>query len=76
MAWLERNPRVAQGIAERQRDLFVGRGYLSPAAEVCYWRALIWGWSEAVRYEVSEWDGRRAVAWEVFSLGGGGIKVG
>ncbi|KAB5571749.1 hypothetical protein GE09DRAFT_1200754 [Coniochaeta sp. 2T2.1] len=76
VAWLERNPRMAEGIAERQRNLFVGQGYLSPAAEVCYWRALIRGWSEAVRYENSDWDGRRPIAWELFSLGGGGSKVG
>ncbi|KAB5539230.1 glycosyl transferase family 90-domain-containing protein [Coniochaeta sp. 2T2.1] len=76
VAWLERNPRAAEGIAERQRNLFVGQGYLSSAAEACYWRALIRGWSETVRYENSDWDGRRPVAWELFSLGGGGSKVG
>ncbi|KAJ9132505.1 O-glucosyltransferase rumi, partial [Coniochaeta hoffmannii] len=67
--WLEDNPRVAEGIAARQREVFVGRGYLSPAAEVCYWRALVRGWSQAVRYDVAEWEGREAVSWETFSLG-------
>ncbi len=38
IAWLEDHPKVAQGIASRQRETFVGRGYFSPAAEVCYWR--------------------------------------
>jgi hypothetical protein len=66
--WLEDNPRVAEGIAARQRETFVGRGYLSPAAEACYWRALVRGWSEVVRYGEAEWEGRGAVSWETFSL--------
>lgn len=68
VAWLERNSGVAEGIARRQRGLFVGKGYLSPAAEVCYWRALIRGWSEVVKYDSDEWDDRRMVSWELFSL--------
>lgn len=47
--WLEDNPGAAEGIARRQREVFVGKGYLSPPAEACYWRALIRGWSEVVR---------------------------
>ncbi|KAH9906784.1 hypothetical protein F4778DRAFT_596189 [Xylariomycetidae sp. FL2044] len=47
--WLERHPAVAEGIARNQRDLFHGGGYFSTAAEMCYWRALIRGWSEVVR---------------------------
>jgi hypothetical protein len=31
--WLEDHPAIAGGIARRQRDLFVGQGYFSPAAE-------------------------------------------
>ncbi|OIW29293.1 hypothetical protein CONLIGDRAFT_655209 [Coniochaeta ligniaria NRRL 30616] len=69
VAWLEENPGVAEGIAERQRELFVGKGYLSPAAEVCYWRALIRGWSEAGEYESHDWGDRETVSWELFSLG-------
>ncbi|KAI1325590.1 glycosyl transferase family 90-domain-containing protein [Xylariaceae sp. FL0255] len=46
--WLEDHPEVAKGIARRQRDMFVGEWYLSPAAEVCYWRALIRAWSSVV----------------------------
>ncbi len=30
VAWLEEHPTVAEGIAKRQRELFVGRGYISP----------------------------------------------
>jgi hypothetical protein len=69
VAWLEKNPDVADGIARRQRDLFVGEGYLSPAAEVCYWRALIRGWNEVVEYEIDEWKHREMVSWELFALG-------
>ncbi|KAK0707903.1 hypothetical protein B0H67DRAFT_450753, partial [Lasiosphaeris hirsuta] len=43
--WLDENPGIAEGIAARQRELSVGGGYFSPAAETCYWRALIRGWS-------------------------------
>jgi hypothetical protein len=68
VAWLEKNPDVADGIARRQRDLFVGEGYLSPAAEVCYWRALIRGWNEVVEYEIDEWKHREMVSWELFAL--------
>ncbi|KXH39794.1 hypothetical protein CNYM01_13059 [Colletotrichum nymphaeae SA-01] len=65
--WLEEHPDVARGIARRQRALFSGRGYLSPAAEVCYWRALIKGWSRVVR--VDDDAGRKsadAVSFEEF----------
>ncbi|OHW97116.1 DUF821 domain-containing protein [Colletotrichum incanum] len=49
--WLEDHAEVARGIARRQRALFFERGYLSPAAEVCYWRALVRGWSQVVRID-------------------------
>lgn len=54
IGWLEAHPDVAEGIARRQRDLFAGGGYFSPAAEACYWRALIKGWSEVVRVDEGE----------------------
>jgi hypothetical protein len=76
VAWLEVNPSVAEGIARRQRELFVGKEYLSSAAEICYWRALIRSWSEAVQYESGEWEGREVVSWELFSLGHNSSKVG
>ncbi|KAJ2894351.1 hypothetical protein MKZ38_007706 [Zalerion maritima] len=43
--FLEDHPSVAEGIARRQRETFYGGGYFSPAAETCYWRALIRGWA-------------------------------
>jgi hypothetical protein len=68
---LEKYPKVAKGIARRQRELFAGGGYLSPAAEVCYWRALIRGWSS-----VADIDGEKGweadgMSWEQFSLAAG-----
>ncbi|KAI1344852.1 hypothetical protein F5Y15DRAFT_421940 [Xylariaceae sp. FL0016] len=68
IAWLEARPDVAEGIATRQRDLFHGKGYLSPAAEMCYWRGLIRGWSEVVRYEGQGFDEMDGIPWEEFSL--------
>ncbi|EXF80998.1 hypothetical protein CFIO01_08903 [Colletotrichum fioriniae PJ7] len=66
--WLEEHTDVAQGIARRQRALFSGRGYLSPAAEVCYWRGLIRGWSRVMRVDDNDF-GRKsadAVSFEEF----------
>jgi len=67
--WLEEHPDVAEGIARRQRELFVGGGYFSPAAEACYWRALIRGWSKVVRFEGDDWEQKEGIRWELFSMG-------
>jgi hypothetical protein len=69
IAWLENHPTMAEGIADRQRELFHNGGYQSPAAETCYWRALIRGWSKVVEPEGSEWSEHQGVRWELFSLG-------
>ncbi|KAF7549905.1 hypothetical protein G7046_g8188 [Stylonectria norvegica] len=53
--WLEQHPDIAAGIARRQRALYAENGYLSPAAEVCYWRALIRGWSKVAKPVGQEW---------------------
>jgi len=66
--WLEDHPQVAQGIARRQRELFADKGYHSPAAEACYWRALIRAWNKAVRLDGGDWTAE-GVRWEQFSLG-------
>ncbi|KAI1211560.1 uncharacterized protein F4807DRAFT_418245 [Annulohypoxylon truncatum] len=66
--WLERHPRIAEGIARRQRELFDGGGYFSGAAETCYWRALIRGWSEVVRVDENAFDDLEEIPWEEFSL--------
>jgi hypothetical protein len=70
--WLERNPDVAEGIAQRGRREMIGGGYLSAAAEVCYWRALVEGWSKVVRVDESDWQ-EEGIRWETFSIRG---KVG
>lgn len=68
VAWLEAHSDVAKGIARRQRETFEGMGYLSPAAEVCYWRALIRGWAEIARPVGEGWD-TRGVPYEEFVTG-------
>ncbi|KAI1361980.1 glycosyl transferase family 90-domain-containing protein [Xylaria arbuscula] len=69
IAYLEDHPHIARGIAKRQRDLFVGKGYASPAMETCYWRALLRGWSSVVRLEPGwEEEEVESVRWEEFSI--------
>jgi hypothetical protein len=67
ITYLEENQDIAKGIARRQRDII--EKYLSPAAEVCYWRKLITGWSEVAR-PTEEWDKFEGMRWETFSLMG------
>ncbi|KAI1442903.1 hypothetical protein F5Y02DRAFT_231702 [Annulohypoxylon stygium] len=66
--WLERHPRIAEGIARRQRELFDGGGYFSAAAETCYWRALLRGWSHVVRVDEKAFADLEEIPWEEFSL--------
>ncbi|KAL8392486.1 hypothetical protein RB595_002612 [Gaeumannomyces hyphopodioides] len=68
VGWLEAHPEVAEGIATRQRQLFVGGGYFSPAAEACYWRALVRGWGSVARVSQDVWRGKDGVRVEIFSL--------
>jgi len=68
IAWLEAHPDIAQGIARRQRDVYAGGGYFSPAAEACYWRALVRGWSKVARIDETEWSGKEGVTFEAFAL--------
>jgi hypothetical protein len=63
--WLREHPDVGADIARRQRGLLVGGGYLSEAAEACYWRSLIGAWSRTARVEGDWGEGMR---WETFSL--------
>ncbi|KAL2263798.1 hypothetical protein VTK26DRAFT_5090 [Humicola hyalothermophila] len=72
VAWLEDHPDIAEGIARRQRDLFVGGGYFSPAAEACYWRALVRGWAKVARTEGQGWEETEGIPFEAFSLTNGG----
>lgn len=66
--WLEEHGDVAEGIARRQRETYAEGGYLGPAAEVCYWRAAIRGWSEVARPTGDGWDGQ-GVPFEEFITG-------
>lgn len=77
IAYLRANPDVAKGIAKRQRHLITDIGYLSPAAEACYWRALMRGWASVVRTEGVEggvkgqrWVEGEGLRWETFVLRG------
>ncbi|KAK2000260.1 hypothetical protein LX36DRAFT_668849 [Colletotrichum falcatum] len=66
IGWLEDHAEVSRGIARRQRALSSERGYMSPAAEVCYWRALVRGWSGVVRIDGAIKDGRESTSFEEF----------
>lgn len=72
--FLQGNPDIAERIARNQRSVMVDGGYLSEAAEVCYWRALVRGWNEVVMLDDETWgrEGEREVGvrWEAFSLMG------
>lgn len=51
--------------------MVAGNGYLSEAAEACYWRALVEGWSQVARTEGDEkWDKGEEIRWETFALTG------
>jgi hypothetical protein len=68
VAWLEEHPEIAEGIARRQRDMFVGGGYFSPAAEACYWRAMVRGWAKVAQTEGQGWEDTEGITFETFSL--------
>lgn len=56
-------------MAERSREGVVRGGFLSEAAEVCYWRALIRAWERMVRVDdITEWG--EGMRWETFVLMG------
>ena len=74
VSWLRANPAIAEGIADRQREV-VRKGYLSEASEVCYWRSLVRAWSTVARIDEKEWGARdeervrvKGTRWEEFSL--------
>jgi hypothetical protein len=67
ITYLRQNPDIGMGIATAQRELMVGGGYLSEAADACYWRALIRGWNRTVAIDGREWEAA-GMRWETFSL--------
>lgn len=65
IGFLRAYPEVAQRIARNQREAVVESGYLSGAAEVCYWRGLVAAWAENVVVG-PEWEvevGERYETW-------------
>ena len=70
MKMLLATPEKAKKIADKSVMTFRER-YLTPAAEVCYWRRLIRGWKE-VTFEPEFWNETteqwRGVPWESFAL--------
>ncbi|OBT75979.1 hypothetical protein VF21_05782 [Pseudogymnoascus sp. 05NY08] len=69
--WLRDNPDVAEGIARRGREEVVRGGWWGEAAEACYWRGLVRGWSEVAAGWEGE-DGVEGVRWEEWSVRGVG----
>ena len=75
ITWLDGHPEITERIARNQRDMMVGQGYLSPAAEACYWRALITGWAKKARPREAghkawgQWQ-TEGMRWETFSVHG------
>ncbi|TKX22774.1 hypothetical protein C1H76_4808 [Elsinoe australis] len=57
MKWLlgEEGKERAEDVARRSKEVFRDR-YLSPAAEACYWRELIRGWSEVQDFTPEFWE--------------------
>jgi hypothetical protein len=58
-------------IADNARRTFKER-YLTPAAEACYWRALIRGWASVQGFEPQRWEDVEEADWHV---GSGGKKL-
>lgn len=67
--WLESHQDIAMRVARNQRELFHNKGYLSPAAEVCYWRSLLRVWAGLARPVGEEWD-KQGIPAEEFMTGG------
>ncbi|PNS17444.1 hypothetical protein CAC42_7127 [Sphaceloma murrayae] len=57
MKWLltEEGDERAEEVARRSKEVFRDR-YLSPAAEACYWRELVRGWSEVQGFTPQFWE--------------------
>ncbi|KAJ4369730.1 hypothetical protein N0V83_005493 [Neocucurbitaria cava] len=64
--FLRSHPEVGQRLAQNQRETVVGPGYLSLAAETCYWRALVRAWSTVAEVDEQDWgreEGERYETW-------------
>lgn len=65
---LRLRPDVASRIARNQREFVVRGGYLSLAAETCYWRALVRGWAAVAQVDGNEWSDEVGVRYEEWLL--------
>jgi hypothetical protein len=64
--FLRTRPDIAQRIARNQRRMVFEGGYLSLAAETCYWRGLIHAWGKVAVVHEDDWrnlDGQRYETW-------------
>ncbi|KAF2119111.1 glycosyl transferase family 90-domain-containing protein [Lophiotrema nucula] len=64
--FLRSRPDIARHISTNQRKKLVGGGFLSPAAEACYWRTLVRGWASVAVANAEEWSdeiGERFESW-------------
>lgn len=57
---------VGERIARNQRDGLVKQGYLSMAADTCYWRALIQAWGRSAVVDEGEWAGMESERYETW----------
>jgi len=73
MKYYREHPQEAERIANMSASTFRDR-YLTPAAEACYWRAMVRRWAQVQNFEpeayyqpsgMGEWK-QRGVDWEVF----------
>lgn len=67
--FLQAYPQVARRIAQNQRHMVVGGSYLTFAAEVCYWRALIRGWNKVAQVSELGWEAEVGERYETWLLG-------
>jgi len=74
--FLRQHPQLAKGIAKRSRETVVRSGWLSPAAEMCYWRSVIRAWAGVVEIDDGKgeggWRGDKGTRFETWILKTGG----
>lgn len=66
--FLREHAEVAQHIAWNQRETVVERGYLSMAAEICYWRAMVRAWAKVAEVDKEDWGTERGERYETWLL--------
>lgn len=66
--FLRESEHVARRIARNQRETMVGGGYLTSAAETCYWKALIRGWASKASIKEEAWTTLKEERYETWLL--------